>query len=135
MKKLIYFIIFILCVLGCKPNKVEEPPEAKQQMAVTVYTTTWCRYCVYAKQYLERNGVKYTEKNVEIKEERESLFAFAKTVNFDVEKLNVVPIVVIGETIIVGFNTKEISCALGIQDCALRDLDKRFRRIGSSITK
>ena len=135
MKKLIYIIIFILCVLGCKPETALEYPVAKQEVTVTVYTTTWCRYCVYAKQYLDRNGVKYTEKNVEIKEERESLFTFAKNVNFDVEKLNVVPIVVIGETIIVGFNTKEISCALGIQDCVLRDLDKRFRRIGSSITK
>ena len=135
MKKLIYIIIFILCALGCKPETAVEYPEAEQQVTVTVYTTTWCRYCVYAKQYLDRNNVKYTEKNVEIKEERESLFTLAKNVNFDVEKLNVVPIVVVGERIIVGFNTKEIACALGIQDCALRDLDKRFRRIGSSITK
>jgi glutaredoxin len=135
MKNIIYFILFVLCILGCKPGEVGEPPESKQQVFVTVYTTTWCRYCVYAKQYLERSGIKYTEKNVETKEEREGLLAFAKTVNFDVEKLNVVPIIVIGETIIVGFNTEEVSCALRIQDCVLRDLDKRFRRIGSSIAK
>ena len=97
MKKLIYIIIFILCALGCKPETAVEYPEAEQQVTVTVYTTTWCRYCVYAKQYLDRNNVKYTEKNVEIKEERESLFTLAKNVNFDVEKLNVVPIVVVGE--------------------------------------
>ncbi len=135
MKKLIYIIIFILCVLGCNPETAVEYPEAEQHVTVTVYTTTWCRYCVYAKQYLDRNNVKYTERNVENEEEREHLFTFAKNLNFDVNKLVVVPIVVVGERIIVGFNTEEIACALGIEDCALRDLGKRFRRIGSSITK
>jgi len=34
-------------------------------MDVQVYTTAWCRDCRAAKQFLESNGVKYTEIDVD----------------------------------------------------------------------
>lgn len=32
---------------------------------VTMYTTTWCGYCVRLKAGLEREGIAYTEVNIE----------------------------------------------------------------------
>lgn len=32
---------------------------------VTIYTTTWCGYCVRLKQQLDRAGVAYTEIDIE----------------------------------------------------------------------
>ena len=34
-------------------------------MTVQVYTTTWCRDCRAAKQFLETHGIAYTEINVD----------------------------------------------------------------------
>jgi mycoredoxin len=34
-------------------------------MKVQVYTTSWCRDCRSAKQFLESHGVEYTEVNVD----------------------------------------------------------------------
>ena len=32
---------------------------------VTIYTTTWCGFCRMAKDYMDKLGVKYEEKDVE----------------------------------------------------------------------
>lgn len=32
---------------------------------VTIYTTTWCGFCRMAKDYMDKHGVKYEEKDVE----------------------------------------------------------------------
>ncbi len=34
-------------------------------MSVTMYTTTWCPYCVRAKKLLSKKGVEVTEINIE----------------------------------------------------------------------
>lgn len=44
---------------------------------VTVYSTTYCPYCVRAKDLLTRKGVSYTEINVEDDAEREKMIAKA----------------------------------------------------------
>jgi len=31
---------------------------------VTIYSTTTCPYCVYAKKYFDQKGIKYEDKNV-----------------------------------------------------------------------
>lgn len=35
-------------------------------MIVQVYTTAWCRDCRAAKQFLDANGIAYTEVNVDV---------------------------------------------------------------------
>jgi mycoredoxin len=35
------------------------------QMKLTLYTTTWCGYCVRLKRMLEREGIPFTEVNIE----------------------------------------------------------------------
>lgn len=34
------------------------------QKNITIYTTTTCPYCVFAKQFFQAKGVPFTEKNV-----------------------------------------------------------------------
>ncbi|GAA0390740.1 mycoredoxin [Streptomyces luteireticuli] len=34
--------------------------------AVTMYSTTWCGYCVRLKRQMEREGIEYTEVNIEL---------------------------------------------------------------------
>ena len=33
--------------------------------ALTMYTTTWCGYCVRLKRHLDREGIRYREVNIE----------------------------------------------------------------------
>jgi mycoredoxin len=36
--------------------------------AVTMYTTTWCGYCVRLKKLMQREGIDYAEVNIELDE-------------------------------------------------------------------
>mgnify|MGYP003512245489 CR=1 FL=1 len=35
------------------------------QPAVTIYSTTWCAFCNTEKQWLDRLGIAYVDKNIE----------------------------------------------------------------------
>ncbi|MFO0971735.1 MAG: glutaredoxin domain-containing protein [Candidatus Saccharimonadales bacterium] len=72
---------------------------------VTVYSTSWCGFCVQAKKYFDSIGVKYSDINVE--EDREAAEAM-------VEKSGQmgVPVIEIGDNIIVGFDKPKIDLAL-----------------------
>ena len=74
-------------------------------MAVKIYTTNHCPYCVMAKDYFKKNDVAFTEINVEEDE------AAAEEM---IEKSGQmgVPVIEIGDTIIVGFNKPAIEKAL-----------------------
>lgn len=72
---------------------------------VTVYSADWCGFCHAAKQYLDRKGIKYTEKNVEENQK------FAQEA---VEKSGQmgIPVLDIGGDIIIGFDRPKIDKAL-----------------------
>ncbi|WP_448627094.1 mycoredoxin [Geodermatophilus sp. URMC 64] len=36
--------------------------------AVTMYTTTWCGYCVRLKKLMQREGIEYAEVDIEVDE-------------------------------------------------------------------
>ncbi len=74
-------------------------------MAITIYTTPSCGYCKLAKDYFQKNNVKYTEYNVE---------ADLKKADEMVRKSGQmgVPVIDINGKIIVGFNRPEIEKAL-----------------------
>ena len=42
-------------------------------LKVTIYTTTWCPYCIRAKKLLDSKQVEYTEINVSHPEERSKM--------------------------------------------------------------
>jgi glutaredoxin 3 len=72
---------------------------------VTVYTATWCGFCHAVKDYLDKSGVPYTDKDVE---------SDPKFMAEAVEKSGQrgIPVIDIDGKIIVGFNRPEIDAAL-----------------------
>lgn len=72
---------------------------------VTVYSTTWCGFCHQAKKYFDSIGIKYNDINVEQDP------AAAEEM---VKKSNQmgVPVIEIGDAVIVGFNKPQVDAAL-----------------------
>jgi glutaredoxin-like YruB-family protein len=72
---------------------------------VTVYSADWCAFCHAAKDYLDKLGVAYTDKNVEHDP------AHAREA---VEKSNQmgIPVIDIDGTIIIGFDRPKIDATL-----------------------
>ncbi|NBV76709.1 glutaredoxin family protein [bacterium] len=77
------------------------------QPTVTIYSTSTCHFCHLAKDFFTANNVKFTDYNVgtDLEKRREM-----------VEKSQQmgVPVIAIGDKVIVGFNEPEIKAALGI---------------------
>lgn len=71
---------------------------------VKVYTSNTCPYCTMAKDYLKEKGVEFNEKNVQVDAAaRDELISMGYTG---------VPVLVIGEEEIVGFDRARIDAAL-----------------------
>ncbi len=74
---------------------------------VTIYTTPGCIYCKIAKGFFEDNGIEYKEYDLsEDAEKRDEMIE--KTGQMSV------PMIEIGDDIVVGFDKKEVSRLLGI---------------------
>ena len=72
---------------------------------IKVYTSSTCPYCVMAQESLAEKGLEYEEKNVQTdKAARQELMKMGYTG---------VPVVVIGDEEIVGFDKAKIDEALG----------------------
>ena len=72
---------------------------------VTVYSATWCAFCHAAKDYFDKLGVKYTDKDVE-KEPANGLEAVDKSGQRGI------PVIDIAGDIIIGFDRPRIDAAL-----------------------
>lgn len=72
---------------------------------VTIYSADWCAFCHAAKDYMDKLGVKYTEKNVE--EDVEN----AKEAVEKSDQMGI-PVIDIAGQIIVGFDRPKIDAAL-----------------------
>ncbi len=72
---------------------------------VTVYSATWCAFCHAAKDYFDKLGVKYTDKDVE-KTPEAGTQAVVKSGQRGI------PVIDIGGEIIVGFDRPKIDNAL-----------------------
>jgi glutaredoxin 3 len=72
---------------------------------VIVYSATWCAFCHAAKEYLNKLGVKYTDKDVE-KDPAAGLEAVDKS------EQRGIPVLDIAGDIIIGFDRPKIDAAL-----------------------
>jgi glutaredoxin 3 len=72
---------------------------------VTIYSADWCAFCHAAKDYLEKKGVKFTEKDVE-RDETAAVEAVQKS------KQTGIPVLDIDGTIIIGFDRPRIDAVL-----------------------
>lgn len=70
---------------------------------VTIYSTTWCAFCKTEKQYLDKLGVKFVEKDIEAdKEAYEELMAKSNG------GYQGVPVTDIAGTLVLGFDRRKI---------------------------
>lgn len=79
-----------------------------QQLPVIIYSTPSCVYCKLAKQYFNEKGVVYKE--VDVAADRKAAEAM-------IEKSGQlgVPVIEIGDKVIVGFDKPTIDAALGLK--------------------
>ncbi|HEY0010703.1 MAG TPA: glutaredoxin domain-containing protein [Candidatus Paceibacterota bacterium] len=73
---------------------------------VTIYSTPTCHFCQLAKEYFAENNVSYTEHNVAADmEKRQEMIDRSGQMG--------VPVIFIGEEMIVGFDKERIAAAVG----------------------
>lgn len=75
-----------------------EPKYSSGPKIVTMYGTSWCRYCKEARKYFQQNGIAYTEYDIE-KDMR------AKS-RYDQIGGKGVPVILVGEKRMNGFSTQ-----------------------------
>jgi glutaredoxin 3 len=72
---------------------------------ITIYSTPTCHFCKLAKEYMNANGIKYTEYNVATDlEKRKEMVDKSGQLG--------VPVIDIGGNIMVGFEESEFAAAL-----------------------
>jgi glutaredoxin 3 len=74
---------------------------------VTIYTTPTCHFCQMSKEFFKANGVNYTEVNV-------AADAAARQEMIDKSGQMGVPVIMIGEEMVIGFDKRRLSELLGI---------------------
>jgi glutaredoxin-like YruB-family protein len=72
---------------------------------ILVYSATWCAFCHAAKDYFDKLGVKYTDKDIE-KDPQSGLEAVAKS------QQRGIPVIDIDGDIIIGFDRPKIDAVL-----------------------
>lgn len=72
---------------------------------ITVYSAVWCAFCHAAKQYFDKLGVEYTDRDVE-----RDVTAMQESVQKSGQMG--IPVIDIGGTIIIGFDRPRIDQAL-----------------------
>jgi glutaredoxin-like YruB-family protein len=78
---------------------------------VTVYSAVWCAFCHAAKDYFDKQGVKFTDKDVE-KDPAAGLEAVDKSGQRGI------PVIDIAGEIIIGFDRPRIDAALKAHNLA-----------------
>jgi glutaredoxin-like YruB-family protein len=72
---------------------------------VTIYSTPTCPYCKRAKDYLTQKGIAFTDYNVaEDREKAKEMIEKSKQMG--------VPVIVVGDDIVVGFNQAKLDSLL-----------------------
>jgi glutaredoxin len=82
----------------------ETTTRLRNQPAVTLYATTWCGYCAATRRFFADNGIQYTELDVE-----------ESTAGYEGHRRlggNGVPLGVVGDEVIRGFNETELRARL-----------------------
>jgi len=82
--------------------------ENKEQPKVVIYSTPTCPYCYMAKDYFKKHEIKFEEYNVQVDLARRQEM---------LEKTDgglAVPVITIGDEVIIGFDRVKIDSLLGI---------------------
>lgn len=75
------------------------------QPVVLLFSTRSCGYCAQARRFFDRNGIRFTEHDVEMDQRAAS--------NFDLLGGRGVPLVVVGDRILHGYDERALARMLG----------------------
>ncbi|MGW4730710.1 mycoredoxin [Streptomyces shenzhenensis] len=84
------------------------------QGTVTMYSTTWCGYCRRLKSQMEREGIAYTEINIEQDPESAAFVEKANDGNQTVPTVLVVPTSGGNEVVMTNPSLAQVKQALGV---------------------
>lgn len=70
---------------------------------ITIYSTTWCAFCKTEKQYLDKLGIAYTDKDVEADKS-----AYEELMSKNGGAYQGVPVTDIGGELVLGFDRAKI---------------------------
>lgn len=85
----------------------DNTPQPTESKKVEIYSTPTCHFCDLAKAFFKENGVSYTEHNVALDlEKRKEMVAMTGQLG--------VPVVVIGDDVMVGFQEDKFRELLGM---------------------
>jgi glutaredoxin-like YruB-family protein len=76
---------------------------------VTIYSTPTCHFCQMAKEFFKEHGVEYVNHDVSTDPEKRAEM-------LDLSGQMGVPVIVIGNNLIIGFDRKKIAELLGISE-------------------
>ena len=75
--------------------------------SVTIYTTPTCHFCQMSKEFFKENNISYTEHNVAADmEKRQEMIDRSGQMG--------VPVIYVGDEMIIGFDKKRLESALGL---------------------
>jgi len=106
------------------PTSLLTPEESKtdpikNEKIVIIYSTNWCYWCKVAKEFMTKNKIKFFVKDYDNPKEKKRLKDFADEIGYT-ERLDSVPILVIGRKILVGYNSEQILCEIGRKKCTIK---------------
>ena len=78
-----------------------------EQKTVTIYSTPTCHFCHMAKEYFTANNIAFTDHDVAADAEQRGIM-------MERSGQRGVPVIYIGEEMIIGFDKKAIDAALGL---------------------
>jgi glutaredoxin-like YruB-family protein len=78
-----------------------------QQQTVTIFTTPTCHFCQAAKEFFKAHNIQYSEHDVARDIEQ-------RKVMIDKSGQMGVPVIMVGENIVVGFDEEELRRLLGL---------------------
>lgn len=93
--------------LGASTSTAVQTPPASSSPKVAIYTTVTCGYCKLAKEFFQKNNVAYEEYDVGRDIER-------RTEMIDKSGQMGVPVISVGENVIIGFNKPKLMQLLNI---------------------
>lgn len=76
----------------------------QHEQQVVMFGTSWCRYCGKARQYFSDNKIAYCEYDIEASDANEAIYRSLGG--------NGIPLILVGETRISGFNESSLHYAL-----------------------
>lgn len=103
-RSLFRILIFLLILFAIDRAVAYIYTPNKDSKEITLYSTEWCSYCASVRKYFETHNVRFKEFDVEQ--------SAAGMLGLWAYRADAVPVVVMGDQIIYGYDMEKVSAAL-----------------------